>query len=101
MKIAVKIVLAFIVAIHLAACGLYPPNQSAWVSVEAPPNRTIVVMDADDVTKENLECIIGETMCGEFQPYKFNESISVTASGSVNRKNENIDTKNATINLTK
>jgi hypothetical protein len=70
----------------LSGCtSLYPPTKKALVMVEKPPTRAVVICDADDFEKIQLERLVALVKAGQYQEYTFNDTLNLSVNGNVTK----------------
>jgi hypothetical protein len=85
MKNSVILALALTLALLTGCTSLHPPTQKAMVMVERPPTRTVVICDANDFKKIELERLVALVKAGQYQDYTFNDALNLSVNGSATK----------------
>ena len=70
-----------VILIFIGICIVVGCTQAiqpkAWVSIEKPPIKIVIVDNEKDITPETIDMLLQHTRRFQYQNYKFNENTNV------------------------
>ena len=89
-------------ALMLVGCSDKSPHaDKTWISVVSPPNEIRVLCEDDLITQDFIYRVIETSIPLKYQDYTFNPSLSISATGELNKheSDHNSDTSSRTVSV--